>query len=156
MKTKARQGGRFCSPFPVAALSGRADGRGPAFLFRDQPFFLTAPATPALAVAWTCREFTTTGDLEGRLIVLLYPTVYMRRSGGLVETTLLLLRHAFVLLLWEKSCLVLQSYTSYEVWINNMHVSMQALPATTRESRALFDDAIRRGRGGRGREGGER
>jgi hypothetical protein len=30
-----------------------------------------------------------------------------------------------------------------------MHVSMQALPATTRGLRALFDDAIRRG--GRGR-----
>jgi hypothetical protein len=26
-----------------------------------------------------------------------------------------------------------------------MHVSMQALPAKTRDSRALFDDAIRRG-----------
>jgi hypothetical protein len=29
-----------------------------------------------------------------------------------------------------------------EAWINNMHVSMQALPAKTRDSRALFDDAI--------------
>lgn len=33
----------------------------------------------------------------------------------------------------------------YEARINNMHVSMQALPATTRDSRALFDDTIRRG-----------
>jgi hypothetical protein len=38
------------------------------------------------------------------------------------------------------------SCKNYEAWINNMHVSMQALPAKTRDSRALFDDAIWTGR----------
>jgi hypothetical protein len=44
---------------------------------------------------------------------------------------------------------VFRTGKNYSGWINNMHVSMQALPATTRGLRALFDDAIRRG--GRGR-----
>ena len=35
--------------------------------------------------------------------------------------------------------IVFRTGKDYSARINNMHVSMQALPATTRDSRALFD-----------------
>jgi hypothetical protein len=86
-------------------------------------------------VAWKRRE-------SKCITVTLWPViVYMRRSSGLHETDACLNCNS-------KSRDMSSAVSHREVlsaWINNMHVSMQALPAKTRDSRALFDDAIRRG-----------
>jgi hypothetical protein len=83
-------------------------------------------------VAWKRRE-------SKCITVTLWPViVYMRRSSGLHETDACLNCNS-------KSRDMSSAVSHREVlsaWINNMHVSMQALPAKTRDSRALFDDAI--------------